>query len=194
MPMPAMRRRASCVESRSVDPSASSAAASSTCRPKRHTVMGRRASETDAFNAKEEYQKQKRVSPSPPSAPIRHQQIISDAPPSNLIQVLQRWSHQAPTYRTLHPLQKLLVTVPTIFPPHNKHVGDHKYFVKWKVFSEDAFDDNDSDEELKDLLKRAVRKARFYLHPDRIPSDLTESQALLFKTVWGVISEAATVL
>jgi hypothetical protein len=73
-------------------------------------------------------------------------------------------------------------------------VEDHKYFVKWKVFSEDAFDDNDSDEELKDLLKRAVRKARFYLHPDRIPSDLTESQALLFKTVWGVISEAATVL
>ena len=35
----------------------------------------------------------------------------------------------------------------------------------------------------------AVRKAKFFLHPDKIPKDLTESQTLLFKTIWHTIQE-----
>ena len=35
----------------------------------------------------------------------------------------------------------------------------------------------------------AVRKAKFFLHPDKLPKDLTNDQTLLFKTLWGVLLE-----
>jgi curved DNA-binding protein CbpA len=44
------------------------------------------------------------------------------------------------------------------------------------------------------LLKRAARKAKFFLHPDKLPNDLTEAQTTLFRSIWDVIqdSEAKT--
>jgi hypothetical protein len=36
----------------------------------------------------------------------------------------------------------------------------------------------------------AVRKAKFFLHPDKLPSDLTNNQAVLFKTLWEVINDS----
>lgn len=36
----------------------------------------------------------------------------------------------------------------------------------------------------------AVRKMKFFLHPDKLPHDLTEQQALLCRTLWDVITEA----
>ena len=68
----------------------------------------------------------------------------------------------------------------------------HEYYSRWKEFSEDAFNDESGDE-LNELLKRAVRKAKFFLHPDKIPKELTENQALLFKTVWDVLMESESV-
>jgi hypothetical protein len=62
------------------------------------------------------------------------------------------------------------------------------YFSKWKVFSKEAFIGRSGDE-LAELLKRAVRKTKFFLHPDKLPNDLTESQTLLFKAIWDVIQE-----
>lgn len=140
----------------------------------------------------------------------------SMASPSNLKGVLQHWSHQAPAYKTLQPLQKLLVDVPTLFPPQNKHVEAHEYYSKWKAFSEDAFDG--VGDELNGLLKRAARKgelqlhyfvivpmqivlytpeicrlspaAKFFLHPDKLPKDLNGDQSLLFKTIWDVLQES----
>lgn len=106
-----------------------------------------------------------------------------------LEEVLQRWSHQPPDYKRLyHPLWRLLVTVPETFPPINKKVEDHDYFTKWKTFDKNALDGFSGDQ-LRALLKRAVRKAKFFLHPDKLPKDLTDNQAILFKTLWNVISE-----
>jgi len=36
---------------------------------------------------------------------------------------------------------------------------------------------------------KAVRKAKFFLHPDKLPKDLTDNQSTLFKTLWDVIHE-----
>ena len=110
-----------------------------------------------------------------------------------LTQVLQRWSHQPSDYKKYYPLQHLLVTVPQTFPPTNTKVEPHDYFKKWKTFDEEAFADESGDE-LKELLKRAVRKAKFFLHPDKLPKDLTENQTLLFKTIWDVLADRSELL
>ena len=106
-----------------------------------------------------------------------------------LEQVIQRWSHQPSDYKRYHSLQHLLVTVPDTFPPTNSKVESHEYFAKWKTLDSGAFDDVDGDDELKELLKRAVRKAKFFLHPDKLPKDLTDNQTLLFKTIWDVLQD-----
>mmetsp|Transcript_43250 Transcript_43250/g.90883 ORF Transcript_43250/g.90883 Transcript_43250/m.90883 type:complete len:177 (+) Transcript_43250:1052-1582(+) len=112
-----------------------------------------------------------------------HQSKYSD--PS----VLERWSHQPPDYKRPHSLQRILVTVPETFPPTNTKVEHHDYFEKWKTFDKEAFEDESGDE-LKELLKRAVRKAKFFLHPDKLPNDLTENQREVFETLWNVIQDA----
>ena len=105
----------------------------------------------------------------------------------DLKQVIQKWSHRAP--KQLRPLEILLTSIPTLLPPINSLVEPHEYFIKWKGFSEDAFV-GESGEDLKELLKRAVRKAKFFLHPDKLPNDLTENQALVLKSIWDVVQEA----
>jgi hypothetical protein len=113
--------------------------------------------------------------------------------PKDLTESIQRWSHQPPDFKRLNPMGTLLVTVPTLFPATNDFVEDHEYFDKWKEFSEDAFAGETGDD-LKNLLTRAARKAKFFLHPDKLPNDLTEAQTTLFKSIWDVIqdSEAKT--
>ena len=109
--------------------------------------------------------------------------------PKDLNEQIQMWSHKPPDWKRLNPMEKLLVDVPTLFPATNDFVEDHEYFDKWKEFSEDAFA-GESGDELKNLLKRAARKAKFFLHPDKLPNDLTESQTTLFKSIWDVIQES----
>lgn len=113
--------------------------------------------------------------------------------PTSLQEVIQQWSRQAPSYKKLKPLETLLVDVPNLFPPTNTFVETHEYYFKWKEFSEDAFS-GESGDELKELLRRASRKSKLFLHPDKLPNDLTENQDVLFKAIWDVIqeSEAAT--
>eukprot|EP00584_Thalassiosira_punctigera_P022723 CAMPEP_0172574774 /NCGR_PEP_ID=MMETSP1067-20121228/136874_1 /TAXON_ID=265564 ORGANISM="Thalassiosira punctigera, Strain Tpunct2005C2" /NCGR_SAMPLE_ID=MMETSP1067 /ASSEMBLY_ACC=CAM_ASM_000444 /LENGTH=445 /DNA_ID=CAMNT_0013367407 /DNA_START=1 /DNA_END=1338 /DNA_ORIENTATION=- len=139
-----------------------------------------------------------------------------------LSEVLQRWSHQPPSYKKMHSLRHLLVTVPRTFPPENKKVEPHEYFKKWKTLDKNAFKGGDNLEallkrapenkkvepheyfkkwktldknafkggdNLEALLKRAVRGAKFFLHPDKLPKDLTENQELLFKTIWNVLAD-----
>jgi hypothetical protein len=36
----------------------------------------------------------------------------------------------------------------------------------------------------------AVRKAKFFLHPDKLPTDFSEQQMILFKTLWEVINDS----
>mmetsp|Transcript_5684 Transcript_5684/g.11685 ORF Transcript_5684/g.11685 Transcript_5684/m.11685 type:complete len:740 (-) Transcript_5684:174-2393(-) len=101
-------------------------------------------------------------------------------------QILRKWAKKPPDYDELHSLAHLLCTVPNTFPPNISVIEPHEYFDKWKPFSMDAFGDDDGQE---DVVNRAVRKAKFFLHPDKLPKDLTDNQSTLFKTLWDVIHE-----
>jgi len=127
-------------------------------------------------------------SPGPP--PPRKHGHTAAAGNKNLTlkEVLKRWSHQPSDYKTSYPLGHLLVTVPQTFPPTNNKVEPHEYFAKWKEIDKEAFADEKGDD-LKELLKRATRKAKFFLHPDKLPKDLTENQTLLLKTIWDVLQD-----
>eukprot|EP00571_Detonula_confervacea_P017836 CAMPEP_0172299274 /NCGR_PEP_ID=MMETSP1058-20130122/1631_1 /TAXON_ID=83371 /ORGANISM="Detonula confervacea, Strain CCMP 353" /LENGTH=1098 /DNA_ID=CAMNT_0013008681 /DNA_START=29 /DNA_END=3325 /DNA_ORIENTATION=- len=107
---------------------------------------------------------------------------------STLETVLQCWSHQPPRYKRLYPLHQLLVSIVDVFPPTNTKVESHDYFNKWNPISEEAFSENG--DELMALLKRAMRKAKLFIHPDKLPKDLTENQSHLFRTIWDVIIES----
>lgn len=104
-----------------------------------------------------------------------------------LEQLIKRWSHQPPKFKSLNPLQDLLVNMPTIFPPHNTKVESHEYFQRWNCLSREAF--TGDDDEVNAVLKRAVRRSKLFLHPDKLPQDLTENQTFLFKTIWDVMHE-----
>eukprot|EP00984_Skeletonema_dohrnii_P029895 scaffold20854_cov126-Skeletonema_dohrnii-CCMP3373.AAC.4 len=117
--------------------------------------------------------------------------ITSSADSNNdamtLEQVIQRWSHQPPKYKKLNSMQDLLVNMPMLFPPTNHAVEAHEYFQKWKCLSREAF--TGEGEELNSLLKRAARRSKLFLHPDKLPKDLTKSQTILFQAIWDVVQE-----
>lgn len=115
------------------------------------------------------------------------------AAPKDLQETIQQWSRVAPSYKKLKPLEVLLVDVPKLFPPTNRFCESHEHFLKWKAFSEDAFI-GESGDELKELLRRASRKSKLFMHPDKLPKELTPSQDTLLKSMWEIIqeSEAAT--
>jgi len=109
--------------------------------------------------------------------------------PQDLEETIKRWSREAPGYTKMKPLEDLLVSVPELFPPTNLFVESHEHFFKWKAFSYDAFI-GESGDELKALLKRASRKSKLFLHPDKIPTDLTPCQETLFKSMWEILQES----
>ena len=108
--------------------------------------------------------------------------------PNDLDEAIKYWSRVAPAYKKMKPLEVLLVEAPVLFPPTNRFVESHEHFFKWKAFSEDAFI-GESEDELKVLLKRACRKCKLFLHPDKLPSDLTPNQDTLFRAMWDIIQE-----
>ena len=111
-----------------------------------------------------------------------------DKSPKDLDEALNHWSRMAPSYKMMKPLEVLLVDAPVLFPPTNRFVESHEHFFKWKPFSEDAFIGEKGDE-LNALLKRACRKSKLFLHPDKLPSDLTPNQDTLFRAMWDTIQE-----
>ena len=68
---------------------------------------------------------------------------------------LKSWSHPSKDAKKPFSVDKLLVTVPLLFPPDNALVEDHPYFTKWKAIDEDAFKNID-EALLKGLLKRGA--------------------------------------
>eukprot|EP00580_Thalassiosira_gravida_P005917 CAMPEP_0201652776 /NCGR_PEP_ID=MMETSP0493-20130528/44653_1 /ASSEMBLY_ACC=CAM_ASM_000838 /TAXON_ID=420259 /ORGANISM="Thalassiosira gravida, Strain GMp14c1" /LENGTH=305 /DNA_ID=CAMNT_0048129301 /DNA_START=115 /DNA_END=1032 /DNA_ORIENTATION=- len=124
-------------------------------------------------------QRNRRRYPHTQSMPNLKRQTNSGGNELTLEETIQRWSHKKPDYKTSNSLQHLLVTVPQTFPPRNDKVEEHEYFAKWKTLDRECFTDVSGDE-LKPMLQRALRKAKFFLHPDKLPKDLTEDQSLLF--------------
>ena len=99
--------------------------------------------------------------------------------------VLVEWALQPPAMNMLRPIETLITTIHTVFPP-KYGVPGHDHFSKW-VKSPDVMAGAHPDEE---KLKKAVRKLRFLLHPDKLPRDFSEQQQFMCKMLWDITSDA----
>jgi hypothetical protein len=101
--------------------------------------------------------------------------------------VLVEWALQPPTLQVLRPIDILLTTIHTVFPPKFGCPG-HGYFAKWtSIKLEDVRKGSQPDD---DKLTKGIRKLRFFLHPDKLPRDLTAEQAFMCKMLWDITSDA----
>eukprot|EP00957_Ditylum_brightwellii_P209067 15360154-Ditylum_brightwellii.AAC.1 len=111
--------------------------------------------------------------------------------------ILTQWALSPPSYSKLQSIDKLISSVQTIFPP-SFGVAQHEYFHKWKPVTHEALlitttvgdDDDDDAASSARILKRAIRKLKFFLHPDKIPKDLDTAQSFLLKMIWDVVADA----
>lgn len=102
--------------------------------------------------------------------------------------ILIHWALQPPQLQMLRPIDVMVTTIHTVFPPALK-VPAHDYFQKWKPIGRPDVSNNAGlvDEE---KLKKSVRKIRFFLHPDKLPKDLNPEQAFMVKMLWDITSDA----
>ena len=149
-------------------------------------------------------QQQQQQQPYPPQPPLRS--TSQPAPQSfsaqktttttamqpqtttQLTQALARqWSKQPPQLTHSKPIAELLATIQETF----KMVPSHSYFDKFHPFSRDALlMDGRGQAVDASVLKKAVRKVRLFLHPDKLPGDLSDLQHALCRYLWDVVSEA----
>jgi len=102
--------------------------------------------------------------------------------------VLIQWGLQPPSMQVLKPVDQLLCSIHGVFPP-SFGVPSHEYFTSWKpIARSELINANGILEEAK--LKKMVRRVRFFLHPDKLPHDLSEEQGFLCKLLWDVINDA----
>lgn len=97
--------------------------------------------------------------------------------------ILISWALLPPMMQTLRPIDELLTTVHTVFPAHD-------YFAKWKPISKESLVPAGGKSPGEEALKKAVRKIRFFLHPDKLPKNLDEKQSFICKLLWDVTSDA----
>eukprot|EP00526_Cylindrotheca_closterium_P002004 CAMPEP_0113643416 /NCGR_PEP_ID=MMETSP0017_2-20120614/22828_1 /TAXON_ID=2856 /ORGANISM="Cylindrotheca closterium" /LENGTH=1103 /DNA_ID=CAMNT_0000554929 /DNA_START=181 /DNA_END=3489 /DNA_ORIENTATION=+ /assembly_acc=CAM_ASM_000147 len=102
--------------------------------------------------------------------------------------ILIQWALQPPNMQMLRSVDVLLSTIQTVFPPA-LGVPAHDYFKKWKVVTRESVlsDAGIIDEE---KVKKAVRKLRFFLHPDKLPKDLNKEQEFMVKMLWDITNDA----
>jgi hypothetical protein len=102
--------------------------------------------------------------------------------------ILIQWALQPPQMQMLRSVDVLLSTIQTVFPPA-LGVPAHDYFRKWKAVTRESVlsDAGIIDEE---KVKKAVRKLRFFLHPDKLPKDLNKEQEFMVKMLWDITNDA----
>lgn len=82
----------------------------------------------------------------------------------------------------LRRIEDLITSVHTVFPPAFGVPG-HEYFSKWTpIVLSDVSDD--------DKLEKKVKKLRFFLHPDKLPKDLSPDQSFMVRMLWDITSDA----
>lgn len=102
--------------------------------------------------------------------------------------ILLQWALQPPQMQTLRSIDVLITTIHSVFPPAFGVPG-HSYFQRWKPLQRsDIVGASGLPDDEK--LKKSVRKIRFFLHPDKLPHDLTEDQKFMTKMLWDVTSDA----
>jgi hypothetical protein len=87
----------------------------------------------------------------------------------------------------LRSIEFLITTIHTVFPP-KYGVAPHEHFGKWSIVPmSDVVTGAQPDVE---KLNKAVRKLRFFLHPDKLPREFTEEQHFVCKMLWDITSDA----
>ena len=103
--------------------------------------------------------------------------------------ILITWALIPPNYNMLKPINQLLSSIQIVFPPYC-NVKQHEYFkTKWKrIYNEELVGSSNIPDETK--LKKAHRKLRVFLHPDRLPKDFDVKQKFVCKMLWDVSNDA----
>ena len=102
--------------------------------------------------------------------------------------IIVGWALQPPNMASLRPIDQLLRTIQAVYPPCND-LPVHSYFEGWNPISDkDLLGSSGVVDEKK--LSKAVRKLRFFLHPDKLPFDLTEEHHFMCKLLWDVTNDA----
>ena len=102
-------------------------------------------------------------------------------------EILINWALVPPQYQMLRPINQLIVSIHNSFPPAHG-VASHDYFAKWKPITPDSISNNNHPDDEK--IKKAVRKVRFFLHPDKLPRDLNAEQSFMCRMLWDVTSDS----
>eukprot|EP00563_Minutocellus_polymorphus_P012353 CAMPEP_0181064312 /NCGR_PEP_ID=MMETSP1070-20121207/24136_1 /TAXON_ID=265543 /ORGANISM="Minutocellus polymorphus, Strain NH13" /LENGTH=893 /DNA_ID=CAMNT_0023144623 /DNA_START=282 /DNA_END=2963 /DNA_ORIENTATION=- len=102
-------------------------------------------------------------------------------------EILVNWALVPPMYQMLRPINQLIVSIHNSFPPAFG-VASHDYFAKWKPITPDSISLNSHPDDEK--IKKAVRKVRFFLHPDKLPRDLNAEQSFMCRMLWDVTSDS----
>ncbi|KAL7575972.1 hypothetical protein ACA910_000761 [Epithemia clementina (nom. ined.)] len=104
--------------------------------------------------------------------------------------LLVQWALQPPMLQALKPIETLITTVHTVFPP-SFGVAGHEYFKKWKAVQFPDISTGPPQNRIDgDKLNKTVRKLRFFLHPDKLPGDLTPDQSYIIKLLWDITNDA----
>eukprot|EP00980_Cylindrotheca_fusiformis_P012842 scaffold3170_cov128-Cylindrotheca_fusiformis.AAC.2 len=107
-------------------------------------------------------------------------------------QILISWALQPPDYQMLKRIDHLVATIQNVYPPF-ANVPSHSYFEGWEpVNTADFITYGEHGMAELDFasVKKAVRKVRVFLHPDKLPKDFTEAQIFVCKLLWDVTSDA----
>lgn len=105
--------------------------------------------------------------------------------------VLVKWALQPPMLQVLRSIEDLITSIHTVFPPQF-NIPAHDYFSKWSPITHEevnmgpAMGKRPDDEK----LKKAIKKLRFFLHPDKLPRDLNKEQTFVCKMLWDITSDA----
>lgn len=104
--------------------------------------------------------------------------------------VLMTWALVPPQYNMLRPIDQLLSSIQTVLPPFGG-VASHDYFAKWKPINhQDLLIGAAMTGPDEAKLKKAVRKLRVFLHPDRLPKEFDAKQTFVCKMLWDVSNDA----
>ena len=105
--------------------------------------------------------------------------------------ILINWALQPPNLNVLRPIDQLITSIHTAMPPAFGVPG-HSYFSKFTPIPHSdlvlsAAMGNHPDE---NKLKKAVRKVRVFLHPDKLPRDLSSEQSYMARMLWDITSDS----
>lgn len=105
--------------------------------------------------------------------------------------ILINWALQPPNLNVLRPIDQLVTSIHTAMPPAFG-VPSHNYFSKFTPIPHSdlvvsAAMGNHPDE---NKLKKAVRKVRVFLHPDKLPRDLSSEQSFMARMLWDITSDS----